>query len=156
MALGCQRALGGLWASGMLFRGLGWGGQRVREAPGASESQCSRPPLAFEATPGWSRQAVVARCSGSLWGRLTCCSRLGVEILKPLVLVVRGLKNTVGCLLRVAREPQSGLSRKTQLPRQQRRQDFRFSHCHQNDYRQKRMSEELINYYRYRVAPARN
>ena len=44
----------------------------------------------------------MARCSGSLWGRLwdvralTCCSRLGVEILKPLVLVVRGLKNTVG------------------------------------------------------------
>ena len=43
---------------------------------------------------------------------MTRCSRLGVEILKPLVLVVRGLKNTVGCLLRVAREPQSGLSRK--------------------------------------------
>ena len=44
----------------------------------------------------------MARCSGSLWGRLwdvralTCCSRLGVEILKPLVLVVRGLENTVG------------------------------------------------------------
>ena len=58
---------------------------------------------------------------------MTCCSRLGVEIMKPLVLVACGLKNTVGCLLRVAREPQSGLSRKTQLPRQQRRQDFRFS-----------------------------
>ena len=46
----------------------------------------------------------MARCSGSLWGRLwdvralTCCSRLGVEFLKPLVFFVRGLKNTVGCL----------------------------------------------------------